>query len=332
MQTFVPHPDFERSARSLDAKRLGKQYEAIYLKTKVTKIEAGPDGLTAHFEGGDAPTTATFDKVLVAVGRKPNGKLVGAENAGVRVDERGYIAVDKQMRTNVGHIFAIGDLVGQPMLAHKAVHEGKVAAEVAALRASGARLVIAGGTGLYLTALTRGLAIIPPVPPEIRERGDRWLAEGGLADMIAALDGPTRALIDTRNPARVQRAWEVLAATGRGLSAWQADTPPPLIRPEDAQRLVLTMDRDRLAARIAARFDAMIHEGALQEVGAMRAVWDRRAQWTRAIGAGELKAHLDGMLSLDEARARAVIATRQYAKAQRIWFRSKMGDWTPVPV
>lgn len=205
-------------------------------------------------------------------------------------------------------------------------------AEVAALRASGARLVIAGGTGLYLTALTRGLAIIPPVPPEIRERGDRWLAEGGLADMIAALDGPTRALIDTRNPARVQRAWEVLAATGRGLSAWQADTPPPLIRPEDAQRLVLTMDRDRLAARIAARFDAMIHEGALQEVGAMRAVWDRRAQWTRAIGAGELKAHLDGMLSLDEARARAVIATRQYAKAQRIWFRSKMGDWTPVPV
>lgn len=205
-------------------------------------------------------------------------------------------------------------------------------AEVAALRASGARLVIAGGTGLYLTALTRGLAIIPPVPPEIRERGDRWLAEGGLADMIAALDGPTRALIDTRNPARVQRAWEVLATTGRGLSAWQADTPPPLIRPEDAQRLVLTMDRDRLAARIAARFDAMIREGALQEVGAMRAVWDRRAQWTRAIGAGELKAHLDGMLSLDEARARAVIATRQYAKAQRIWFRSKMADWTPVPV
>lgn len=205
-------------------------------------------------------------------------------------------------------------------------------AEIAALRAGGARLVIVGGTGLYLTALTRGLAIIPPVPPAIRQQGDRWLAAGGLAEMTAALDEPTRARIDTRNPARVQRAWEVLAATGRGLSAWQADTPPPLIRPEQAQGLVLTMDRDRLAARIAARFDAMIHEGALQEVGAMRAVWDRRAQWTRAIGAGELKAHLDGMLSLDEARARAVIATRQYAKAQRIWFRSKMGDWTPVPV
>src|SRR4051794_22588600 len=113
-------------------KRIAKQYAAIHLKAKVTKVEAGPDGLTAHFEGGNAPASAVFDKILVAVGRKPNGKLIGAENAGVAVDERGYIPVDKQMRTNVPHIFAIGDVVGQPTLAHKAVHEGKVAAETAA--------------------------------------------------------------------------------------------------------------------------------------------------------------------------------------------------------
>ena len=113
-------------------KRISKHYAAIHLKAKVTKVEAGPDGLTAHFEGGNAPANAVFDKILVAVGRKPNGKLIGAENAGVAVDERGYIPVDKQMRTNVPHIFAIGDVVGQPMLAHKAVHEGKVAAETAA--------------------------------------------------------------------------------------------------------------------------------------------------------------------------------------------------------
>ncbi|WP_426955509.1 dihydrolipoyl dehydrogenase [Muricoccus radiodurans] len=118
------------------ARRIGKQYEAIHLKTKVTKVDAGPEGLTAHFEGGGAPATATFDKVLVAVGRRPNGRLIGAENAGVRVDERGFIPVDLQMRTNVPNIFAIGDVVGQPMLAHKAVHEGKVAAEVAAGRNS----------------------------------------------------------------------------------------------------------------------------------------------------------------------------------------------------
>jgi dihydrolipoamide dehydrogenase len=83
------------------------------------------------FEGGSAPATDTFDRILVAVGRKPNGKLIGAENAGVVVDERGFVPVDKQLRTNVPHVFAIGDVVGQPMLAHKAVHEGKVAAEAA---------------------------------------------------------------------------------------------------------------------------------------------------------------------------------------------------------
>jgi dihydrolipoamide dehydrogenase len=113
-------------------KRITKQYENIYLKTKVTGVEAGDDGLTVRFEGAGAPATDTFDKVLVAVGRRPNGRAIGAENAGVLVDEHGFIPVDKQQRTNVPHIFAIGDVVGQPMLAHKAVHEGKVAAEVAA--------------------------------------------------------------------------------------------------------------------------------------------------------------------------------------------------------
>ena len=113
-------------------KRIEKRYEKIYLKTKVTKVEASKAGLVVHFDGEGAPAKDTFDKVLVAVGRRPNGKLVDAGNAGVAVDERGFIPVDKQMRTNVAHIFAIGDVVGQPMLAHKAVHEAKVAAEVAA--------------------------------------------------------------------------------------------------------------------------------------------------------------------------------------------------------
>ncbi|MBV9457678.1 MAG: dihydrolipoyl dehydrogenase, partial [Bradyrhizobium sp.] len=117
-------------------KRIQKQYEAIHLKTKVTKVEANSSGLIAHFEGGKAPATDQFDRILVSVGRRPNGKVIGAENAGVKVDERGFIPVDRQMRTNVPHIFAIGDIVGQPMLAHKAVHEGKVAAETAAGRNS----------------------------------------------------------------------------------------------------------------------------------------------------------------------------------------------------
>ncbi|KQO67746.1 dihydrolipoyl dehydrogenase [Methylobacterium sp. Leaf89] len=117
-------------------KRIAKQYEAIHLKAKVTAVEATPAGLKVSFEGGTAPASDVFDKVLVSVGRRPNGQRIGAEAAGVAVDARGFIAVDKQMRTNVPHIFAIGDVVGQPMLAHKATHEGKVAAEVATGKSS----------------------------------------------------------------------------------------------------------------------------------------------------------------------------------------------------
>ncbi|HVY66345.1 MAG TPA: dihydrolipoyl dehydrogenase, partial [Gammaproteobacteria bacterium] len=118
-------------------KRIGARYEAIMLGTRVVKMEAGPKGITVHFEGDQAPTVPqVYGRVLVAVGRSANGRKLGLENAGVAVSERGLIAVDKQQRTNVAHIFAIGDIVGQPMLAHKATHEGKVAAEVAAGRKS----------------------------------------------------------------------------------------------------------------------------------------------------------------------------------------------------
>lgn len=113
-------------------KRVQGKYENIFLSTKVASIEPQDDGLLVKLEGKDAPEQDKFDKILVAVGRTPNGKLINAEAAGVAVDDWGFIATDGQMRTNVPHIFAIGDIVGQPMLAHKATHEGKVAAEVIA--------------------------------------------------------------------------------------------------------------------------------------------------------------------------------------------------------
>ncbi len=113
-------------------RRIKKQYKNIWLNTKVASIEPQEDGLKVTFDGDKAPEIEVFDKVLVAIGRKPNGLLIGAEKAGINVDERGFIAVDKQQKTNVPHIFAIGDIVGNPMLAHKAVYEGKIAAEVIA--------------------------------------------------------------------------------------------------------------------------------------------------------------------------------------------------------
>ncbi|MBL0140501.1 MAG: dihydrolipoyl dehydrogenase [Betaproteobacteria bacterium] len=118
------------------AKRIEKRYEKILLKTKVAKVEAAKEGLRATFESADgaspAPAPETYDRILLAVGRRPNGKNIAAEKAGVAVNDRGWIPVDNQMRTNVPHIYAIGDIVGEPMLAHKATHEGKLAAEVIA--------------------------------------------------------------------------------------------------------------------------------------------------------------------------------------------------------
>ena len=130
MDQLIPGAD--KDLISPLAKRVTRQYENIYLKTKVTGVEARPEGLVVSFDGPKAPAADTFDRMLVAVGRSPNGKLIGAEEAGVTTDDHGFIPVDKQLRTNVAHIFAIGNVVGQPMLAHKAMHEGKVAAEVTA--------------------------------------------------------------------------------------------------------------------------------------------------------------------------------------------------------
>jgi dihydrolipoamide dehydrogenase len=113
-------------------KRIEKRYERIMVKTKVAKLEPTPEGLRATFEGAQVPEPQLFDRVLVAVGRSANGNAINAGAAGIKVSDRGIIAVDKQMRTNVPHIFAVGDIVGQPMLEHKATHEAKVAAEVAA--------------------------------------------------------------------------------------------------------------------------------------------------------------------------------------------------------
>ncbi|RFC32101.1 MAG: dihydrolipoamide dehydrogenase [Candidatus Nitrotoga sp. MKT] len=125
-------PGADRDLVRLLHKRIEKRYEAIYLKTRVTKIEARTEGLNITFEGDNAPQPQLYDRVLLAVGRRPNGHEINAEAAGVAVNERGFIPVDKQQRSNVPHIYAIGDIVGDPMLAHKATHEGKVAAEVIA--------------------------------------------------------------------------------------------------------------------------------------------------------------------------------------------------------
>lgn len=191
-------------------------------------------------------------------------------------------------------------------------------------------VVVVGGTGLYLSALTEGLADIPPTPPEVRALADRRRAEEGFGALLAELDAETAARIDRQNPARVQRAWEVLAATGRGLALWQDSTGAPLLPLTGAEALVIRPDVDWLNARIDTRFDQMMTAGALEEVAAELPHWDPALPSARAIGAPELVAHLRGTLALADAVAAAKLASRQYAKRQRTWFRSRMGAWRSV--
>jgi tRNA dimethylallyltransferase len=194
-----------------------------------------------------------------------------------------------------------------------------------------ARPIIVGGTGLYFTALTEGLAEIPPVAPDWRRESAARLAARGLAALAAELDPATRARTDLANPARVRRAWEVLRATGRGLADWQADTPPPLLPLTRAHAILLEAPKAWLTPRLAARFAAMLEAGALEEARAEARRWDPALQSAKAIGAAELIAHLEGRISLAEARAAAVVRTVQYAKRQRTWFAARMRAWPRLP-
>lgn len=191
-------------------------------------------------------------------------------------------------------------------------------------------VVIVGGTGLNFNALTRGLAEIPPVPPEVRAEADARMAAEGRETMLKELDPATATRIDPLNPARVQRAWEVWRATGRGLAAWQDDTPPPLLPLPLAEAFVLVPETTWLNARIERRFHQMLTEGALEEARENLADWDPRRPSAKAIGGPELIAHLKGELSRDAAAAAATLASRQYAKRQRTWFRSNMGAWRQI--
>jgi dihydrolipoamide dehydrogenase len=190
-------------------KRMEKRFESIMLNTKVASMEPKKDGIYVTFEGvngnADAPKDVeVYDRVLVSIGRRPNGKNIGAENAGVAVDDYGFIAVDKQMRTNVPHIFAIGDIVGQPMLAHKATHEAKVAAEV-----------IAGEKVEFVASVIPSVAYTDPEVAwvgvteieakakglEIEKASFPWAASGR-ALSIARTEGTTKLIFD-KNTHRV---------------------------------------------------------------------------------------------------------------------------------
>lgn len=190
--------------------------------------------------------------------------------------------------------------------------------------------VIVGGTGLYFSALTEGLAEIPGTPASLRAEALARIAAEGAAALLADLDAPTAARIDRNNPMRIQRAWEVLRSTGQGLAAWQDQTPAPLLPLDACQPIVFDAPKAWLTPRIETRFDRMLAEGALDEARRNAALWRPELPSAKAIGAAQLVAHVEGRMSLEDAREAAIIATLQFAKRQRSWFRARMKNWRQI--
>ncbi|SOH93585.1 tRNA dimethylallyltransferase [Monaibacterium marinum] len=271
------------------------------------------------------PTASGKSALALALAARTGASIINADALQVYANWRVLTArPDAEEETHAPHL-----LYGH-VATNTDYSTGQWLREIRDLLAVTPRAIIVGGTGLNFTALTQGLADIPPTPPEIRAEADA-LGPAALHAELSTADPETFAKIDTANPMRIQRAWEVLRTTGRGLTAWHALTPPPLVPRDTAAAIVLKPDIPWLNDRIERRFDQMLSLGALDEARSALPDWQPQRPSSKAIGAPELIAHLRGEMSLEDARSSAIIASRQYAKRQRTWFRNRMKDWTNIP-
>jgi tRNA dimethylallyltransferase len=210
-----------------------------------------------------------------------------------------------------------------------------VAAALQDIRAAGRLPILVGGTGLYFTALTKGLAAVPPIPPDIREEVRGRLAREGVAPLRAeleALDPKTAARLRINDRSRTSRALEVVKATGRSITDWHKEGMPPVLQSENSAKVFLTIDRKELVDRIETRFDAMLTAGALDEVRALAArKLDPTLPAMKAHGVPWLIRHLNGEITLEQAAAGGKMDTRRYAKRQVTWFRNQLPDWPMLP-
>ncbi|HVY20853.1 MAG TPA: tRNA (adenosine(37)-N6)-dimethylallyltransferase MiaA [Bauldia sp.] len=207
-----------------------------------------------------------------------------------------------------------------------------IAPVLADAKREGRVAIVVGGTGLYFKALTEGLASVPPIPADVRLAIARRIAEVETGELHARLAGENAedaAAIRPTDRSRIVRAMEVFATTGLSLAAWKrADAQPPLVDPQTLERLLVIPEQAELHRRIAARAEAMVHHGSIEEARALGSLGLDPAQPAmKAIGVRELLAHLAGKLSLDEAVAAIKTETRRYAKRQMTWIRNQMADW-----
>ena len=187
--------------------------------------------------------------------------------------------------------------------------------------------IIVGGTGLYFFSLTNGLIEIPDIPAQIKVEAKNRIQSDGFESLIEEIDSKTLKKIDKNNPMRVQRAWEVMKATGRGLVSWHNETPKPILELKNCETILVDGNSSLINDRINTRFDQMLDNGLLEEAFKNFSTWDEKNPSSKAIGAKELMAFLNDDISMEQLKEKVLIATRQYAKRQRTWFRSKMKSW-----
>ena len=187
--------------------------------------------------------------------------------------------------------------------------------------------IIVGGTGLYFSALTNGLVDIPDIPARIKVEANKRIQSEGFESLIEEIDTETIEKIDKNNPMRIQRAWEVMKATGRGLVSWQNQTPKPTLSLKNCEAILVDCDAPTINKRINSRFDQMLDNGLVDEALKNFSTWNENNPSSKAIGAKELMAFLKDEISIEQLKEEVVVATRQYAKRQRTWFRSKMKSW-----
>ena len=187
--------------------------------------------------------------------------------------------------------------------------------------------IIVGGTGLYFFSLTNGLIEIPDIPAQIKLEAKNRIQSDGFESLIEEIDSKTLEKIDKNNPMRVQRAWEVMKATGRGLVSWHNETPKPILELKNCETILVDGNASLINDRINTRFDQMLDNGLLEEAFKNFSTWDEKNPSLKAIGAKELMAFLNDDISMEQLKEKVLIATRQYAKRQRTWFRSKMNSW-----
>ena len=279
------------------------------------------------------------EKPILLVGPTASGKSKIAMSLAIRLDRHIINADALQVYSNWRILTARPTLKDETIIphqlyGHKAADEeysvGHWLREISNILATNKKVIIVGGTGLYFSTLTEGLANIPKISDETKIIGKKTLMDQGIQSLIEDLDKETRECIDIKNQMRVIRAWEVYKETGKSLKNWQSETKAPILPLTECQSLVINPDKNDLDKKIRARFEKMIEMGALNEVRKNLDTFNNSKIASKPIGASELISYLKNKVSLDEAITNASIATRQYAKRQRTWIKSRMKQWDDI--